>query len=330
MDGDHGSPTLIEVAALTKRYGEQFALTDVTFDVRAGEVLGIIGPNGAGKTTLLESIAGLLSADSGDVLWQGRPLPLARRRNKIFYLPDGLRPYQDQYVARVLSFFAGVYRRPRAQLGDTVEQLGLGSVLQKRVHALSKGYARRLVLALGLLTPQPLLLMDEPFDGFDLRQTREVMHLLHALGQRGARSFLPFTSSQTPTACATGSCCWPRVACWRTERSTICASAPLVPLQAWRTFFLRSPETIVALHAPLWPLLVKELHEISWAGHYGSYAAVVSVGGLQLLPGGFALRREQHRGTAVAGTRSQPVAVRWRPGASLRYWRSSLWSSSRR
>jgi energy-coupling factor transporter ATP-binding protein EcfA2 len=91
MDGDHGSPTLIEVAALTKRYGEQFALTDVTFDVRAGEVLGIIGPNGAGKTTLLESIAGLLSADSGDVLWQGRPLPLARRRNNLFYLPDGLR-----------------------------------------------------------------------------------------------------------------------------------------------------------------------------------------------------------------------------------------------
>jgi ABC-2 type transport system ATP-binding protein len=185
MDGDHGSPTLIEVAALTKRYGEQFALTDVTLDVRRGEVLGIIGPNGAGKTTLLEGIAGLIPVSSGDVLWQVRSLPLARRRNNIFYLPDGLRPYQDQYVARVLSFFESVYRRPSSQLADVVERLGLGPVLQKRVNALSKGYARRLVLALGLLAPQPLLLMDEPFDGFDLRQTREVVHLLRTLAANG-------------------------------------------------------------------------------------------------------------------------------------------------
>jgi len=190
VDGDQTSPNLVEIAALRKRYGEQFALADVALDVRAGEVLGIIGPNGAGKTTLLEAIAGLLPADSGDVLWQGQTLPLAQRRSNIFYLPDGLRPYQDQYVARVLSFFAGVYRRPSSQLADVVERLGLGSVLQKRVHALSKGYARRLVLALGLLAPQPLLLMDEPFDGFDLRQTREVMHLLRGLAAAGRRLVL--------------------------------------------------------------------------------------------------------------------------------------------
>jgi ABC-2 type transport system ATP-binding protein len=185
MDGDQTSPNLIEIAALTKRYGDQFALADVEFDVRAGEVLGIIGPNGAGKTTLLEAIAGLLPTDSGAVLWQGIALPLAQRRNNIFYLPDGLRPYRDQFVARVLIFFAGVYRRPASQLADAVERFGLAAVLQKRVHALSKGYARRLVLALGLLTPHPLLLMDEPFDGFDLRQTREVMHLLRALATTG-------------------------------------------------------------------------------------------------------------------------------------------------
>jgi ABC-2 type transport system ATP-binding protein len=185
VDGNQTSPNLVQIAALRKRYGEQFALADVAFDVRAGEVLGIIGPNGAGKTTLLEAIAGLLPADSGDVLWQGRPLPLARRRNNLFYLPDGLRPYWDQYVARVLSFFAGVYRRPSSQLADVVERLGLVPVLQKRANALSKGYARRLVLGLGLLAPQPLLLMDEPFDGFDLRQTREVMHLLRTLAANG-------------------------------------------------------------------------------------------------------------------------------------------------
>jgi ABC-2 type transport system ATP-binding protein len=185
MDGDQASPALMEVAALTKRYGEQFALADVAFDVRRGEVLGIIGPNGAGKTTLLEGIAGLLPVDCGDVLWQGRSLPRAHRRNTVFYLPDGLRPYQDQYAARVLAFFAGVYRSPRAQVAHVIERLGLAPVLRKRVRALSKGFGRRLVLAIGLLAPQPLLIMDEPFDAFDLRQTRDVVQMLRELAASG-------------------------------------------------------------------------------------------------------------------------------------------------
>jgi ABC-type multidrug transport system ATPase subunit len=175
----------MDVVALTKRYGEQFALANVAFDMRAGEVLGIIGPNGAGKTTLLEGIAGLLPVDSGDVRWQGRPLPLAQRRNAIFYLPDGLRPYQDQYAARVLGFFADVYRSPRARVARAIERLALAPVLQKRVRALSKGFGRRLMLALGLLTPQPVLVIDEPFDGFDLRQTHDVVHVLRELAAGG-------------------------------------------------------------------------------------------------------------------------------------------------
>ncbi len=185
MDGGSSDPRLLEIAALRKRYGEQIALADVAFSVHVGEVLGIIGPNGAGKTTLLEAIAGLLPADGGRVLWQGHALVPAQRRNAIFYLPDGVRPYRDQFVVQVLSFFAGVYRCPAAQMADAVQRLGLEPVLQKRVYALSKGYARRLVLALGLLAPQPLLLMDEPFDGFDLRQTRDVMALLRALATNG-------------------------------------------------------------------------------------------------------------------------------------------------
>src|SRR5207253_129126 len=112
-------------------------------------------------------------------------ISLAQRRANIFYLPDGVRPYQDQFVATVLGFFADVFRRPQTHLLDTVQRLGLTPVLQKRVHALSKGYARRLVLALGLLAPQPLLVMDEPFDGFDLRQTRDVVHLLRNVAAQG-------------------------------------------------------------------------------------------------------------------------------------------------
>jgi ABC-2 type transport system ATP-binding protein len=180
---------LLRVDSITKQYADQAALSDVTFDIQAGEILGIIGPNGAGKTTLLDAVAGIMPIDKGNVRWRGRPLPLSRRREAIFYLPDGVRPYQEQPVARVLSFFAGVYRRSTDETADVIESVGLTPVLHKRGHALSKGYSRRLMLTLGLLSPHPLLLMDEPFDGFDLRQTREIVTLLRGEVVKG-RTFV--------------------------------------------------------------------------------------------------------------------------------------------
>jgi ABC-type multidrug transport system ATPase subunit len=180
----HGN-VLLQVSGLTKRYKGEAALADVTFTVNSGEVLGVIGPNGAGKTTLLEAVAGLLPVDGGSIAWGGAPLPLTRRREFIFYLPDGIRPYQDQPVARVLAFFAGVYRRPGAHVAEIVLALGLTSVLAKRVHALSKGFNRRLLLALALIAPHPLALMDEPFDGFDLRQSRAIGNVLRRIAQDG-------------------------------------------------------------------------------------------------------------------------------------------------
>src|SRR5215470_18784372 len=120
---------LLQVTALTKRYGDQVALADIAVTVRTGEILGLIGPNGAGKTTLLEALAGVLPADAVDLCWRGEPLPPARRRDVIFYVPDGMRPYQDQPVARVLAFFAGVYRRSTAHIADVVAAVGLAPVL---------------------------------------------------------------------------------------------------------------------------------------------------------------------------------------------------------
>jgi len=179
------SPVLMQVAGLAKRYGDQHALTDISFAVNAGEVLGLIGPNGAGKTTLMQAIAGTLPTDDGQILWRGTSLALPRRREFLFYLPDGVRPWEDQYVARVTELFAAIYGRSQAFLGQTIHSLGLAPVLRKRVVELSKGYARRLLLALALLTPQPLLLMDEPFDGFDLRQTRDIMNVLREVAGAG-------------------------------------------------------------------------------------------------------------------------------------------------
>ncbi len=176
---------LMQVAGVTKRYGDQRALADVSFAVNAGEVLGLIGPNGAGKTTLLEAIAGLVPADGGHVLWRGNSPPLSQRRERMFYLPDGVRPWEDEYVARLLEFFAAAYGRPARITTEAIGALGLAPVLRQRIGALSKGYGRRLMLALALIAPQPLLLMDEPFDGFDLRQTREVMGVVREVARNG-------------------------------------------------------------------------------------------------------------------------------------------------
>src|SRR5215471_7946099 len=111
---------LLRAVAVAKRYGDEIALAGVGFEVLPGEILGLIGPNGAGKTTLLEAVAGLLPVDAGAIAWCGAPLPPARRREVIFYMPDGIRPYGDQRVVRVLQFFAGVYRRPTQHVADTV------------------------------------------------------------------------------------------------------------------------------------------------------------------------------------------------------------------
>jgi ABC-2 type transport system ATP-binding protein len=180
---------LLRAANLTKHYGEEAAIAGVTFSAAAGEVLGIVGPNGAGKTTLLEAIAGLVGTDAGDVFWLGDALPASRRKTAMFYLPDGIKPYQDRFTIETLAFFAGVYRRSESDIGSVITSLELQPVLRKRVSALSKGYNRRLLLAIGLLTPQRVLLMDEPFDGFDLRQTRNIIDIVREAAGRG-RTFI--------------------------------------------------------------------------------------------------------------------------------------------
>ena len=124
---------MLQIASLTKRYGDQSALENIAFDLRAGEILGLIGPNGAGKTTLLESIAGLLPVNSGHISFYGAVLPQHRRRDAIFYLPDGIRPYADQLVEEVLAFFAGVYRRSANEVADAIVATDLAPVLVKRV-----------------------------------------------------------------------------------------------------------------------------------------------------------------------------------------------------
>ena len=176
---------LLIVEGVTKRFKARRVLEDVSFSVRAGEVLGLIGPNGAGKTTLFECLAGLMPANAGKVEFQKQLLPPSRRKEHFFYLPDAILPWAEQSVKWVLGFFEKLYQRADLNVASLAEPLKLVELMKSRIGSLSKGERKRVLLALGLLTAHPLLLLDEPFDGLDLRQTREVMTLLRDHSKAG-------------------------------------------------------------------------------------------------------------------------------------------------
>lgn len=182
---------LLSVHGLSKTYGSRRVLDAVDFSVRPGEVLGLIGPNGAGKTTLFECLAGVLAADSGELRGaSGVPLAPARRSAEMFYVPDGMAPWPDQTVCHVLLFFRDLWGFETGRVSAVIDSLKLRSLLDSTVRSLSKGERKRFLIALGLLSPQPLLMLDEPFDGLDLRQTREATALLREEASRGRTLFL--------------------------------------------------------------------------------------------------------------------------------------------
>jgi ABC-2 type transport system ATP-binding protein len=180
--------SLLTAGRISKRYGSNIALHDAGFSVCESEVLGLIGPNGSGKTTLFECLAGLIPADSGDVTFRGAPLPVSNRKDALFYLPDGIRPWADQRVGWLLDFFAAMYDRDREHASEMARALDIERFSKARIGSLSKGESKRVMLAAGLLTPHPLLLLDEPFDGLDFRQTRDVMSLLRAQPETAKRT----------------------------------------------------------------------------------------------------------------------------------------------
>jgi ABC-2 type transport system ATP-binding protein len=143
--------------------------------------VGLIGPNGSGKTTLLECLVGLQPRDEGTV----RTSSGGAVRDVAFYVPDDVTPFADLYASEVLAHFGALLGVAPARRLGLADRLGLTPVLATRVRALSKGNRRRLLLALGFLAPQPLLLLDEPFNGLDLYQTRAMMDLLRDLQASG-------------------------------------------------------------------------------------------------------------------------------------------------
>jgi ABC-2 type transport system ATP-binding protein len=181
---------LLRAQKISKRFGVNVALQDASLSVQTREVLGLIGPNGSGKTTLFECLAGLIPTDAGEVEFEGKLLAPSHRKQALFYLPDGIRPWADQSVEWMLGFFESLYDRPSGEAAALARHLQLEALLKSRIGTLSKGELKRAMLAVGLLAPHPVLLLDEPFDGLDFRQTRDVMEVLRSYAAQGRTLFL--------------------------------------------------------------------------------------------------------------------------------------------
>ncbi len=174
----------LEARSICKAYGPRVVLDGVSFTILEGGITGLIGPNGAGKTTLFEALAGVLPVDSGQALFRGQPVRARDRKAVLSYMPDGIQPWADQPVGWLLRFYSGLHGAPPHRAEQLIEALQLGDFRAARAGSLSKGEWKRFLLAMSLLTPQPLLLLDEPFDGLDFRQTQEVMGLLKTVRDR--------------------------------------------------------------------------------------------------------------------------------------------------
>src|SRR5438105_3110585 len=176
------SRTLIRVEHLGKAIGGVDILSDISFEILENEILGLIGPNGAGKTTLMECLANLRPRTTGSIYEENEAPAEWDPRRLMFYLPNGVTPYAEMYTLEVLQFYGRLFEvEPSAWERIILDELGLGPVLQKKVGALSKGNLQRLLIAFALMSPQPLLSLDEPFDGLDLHQTHAMMGILRGL-----------------------------------------------------------------------------------------------------------------------------------------------------
>src|ERR1700712_1193987 len=177
----------IEVKGLTKIYGEQKAVDDISFSAGKGEIVGFLGPNGAGKSTTMKIITGYLLADAGTATVCGidvKSQPLETKK-KIGYLPEANPLYYDMYVREYLDFIAGVHeiKNKKARIEEVIGTVGLTPESKKKVGQLSKGYKQRVGLAAALIHNPEVLILDEPTTGLDPNQIIEIREVIKKLGK---------------------------------------------------------------------------------------------------------------------------------------------------
>lgn len=177
----------ISVSHITKIYGQQRALNDVSFDIKKGEVVGFLGPNGAGKSTMMKIITCFIPPTEGDVTVCGLDIwnDSLALRSKIGYLSEANPLYHDMYVKEFLSFIGGIHhiKNKKQRIDEVIELTGLGLEQHKKIAALSRGYKQRVGLAQALIHDPEVLILDEPTTGLDPNQLIEIRQLIKNCGK---------------------------------------------------------------------------------------------------------------------------------------------------
>jgi len=179
----------IAVKEISKRYGPQLAVDNISFAIDSGEIVGFIGPNGAGKSTTMKIITGTLPPDHGDVVISQMPVLDHQKeiRKIIGYLPENNPLYPEMYIREYLQFVAGLYKitGPRAteRISQVIQLTGLTTESHKKIGNLSKGFRQRVGLAQALVHDPEILILDEPTSGLDPNQLVEIRNLISSIGK---------------------------------------------------------------------------------------------------------------------------------------------------
>ena len=175
----------IEVNSISKSYGEQKALNEISFKIEKGEIVGFLGPNGAGKSTLMKILTTYLLADSGAALVNGHDVMTNAKavQLSIGYLPEHNPLYLDLYVREYLAFNADVYGVEKSRIEEVIQLTGLSAESHKKIGQLSKGYRQRVGLANALLHNPDVLILDEPATGLDPNQLMEIRNVIKNVGK---------------------------------------------------------------------------------------------------------------------------------------------------
>ncbi|WP_282778883.1 gliding motility-associated ABC transporter ATP-binding subunit GldA [Phaeodactylibacter xiamenensis] len=195
----------VVVQNLTKIYGEQKAVNNISFEAKPGQVLGFLGPNGAGKTTTMKVLTCYIPQSSGQATVCGydvQEAPMEVRKN-IGYLPEHNPLYLDMYVREYLRFIAGLHKisKPNQRISEMIEMTGLEREQRKPIGALSKGYRQRVGLAQALLHDPQVLILDEPTAGLDPNQLADIRALIKQLGEEKTVIFSTHIMQEVKAIC---------------------------------------------------------------------------------------------------------------------------------
>ncbi|MDT0605535.1 gliding motility-associated ABC transporter ATP-binding subunit GldA [Croceitalea rosinachiae] len=175
----------ITVQNITKTFGNQKALNNISFSIKKGEIVGFLGPNGAGKSTMMRVLTTYHKADSGDAEVNGFNVLTNKTdvQKSIGYLAEHNPLYLEMYVKEYLAFNADVYKVAKDRIVEVIEQTGLNPEAHKKIGQLSKGYRQRVGLAAALLHNPDVLVLDEPTTGLDPNQLIEIRKLIREIGK---------------------------------------------------------------------------------------------------------------------------------------------------